>query len=789
MNRLCPVVLVLCTLVLVLLTCGYSVAVSTTTTASGCNSTLICSTNGKKEKQVLYILAMAPYPTEDPLHDPSWPGGPAVIPGVLLAIEHINCNSSILPDYRLEVIISDGGCQWTTRAFANLTSNVYLNQSITSDHNVVGIVGGGCSESALVVAKHVTRDPLSLVQISPSATSPVFVTDIDLYKNTVRLTTNAFRFKNVFMDIILNNGYSEVAMLYDFQRRYMLEVSSAFVKALNDVNVTVTMNGPILEHFVEKPLEKLRGHNRLIFVFAGRDLANEVLCLAFIKGMLYPDYQLIFINRRVDNFLKDVNVTHPLTREVLAQCSEQEMAQASLTATIFEPRLAREKNDRNTVTVSGYTYNEIDCQYSQALKKHTQSLKNKTVIETEYHNAYYDSTWALAMSLHNSQPEVNLSSYKYGQPRNTEVILDRLFNLSFEGAVGKVQFSRNTFDTQEVSVVNIYQQRVVDNNSIESLVVASYSYEKGQDDTFQNAKFVNSSVFNKEPIIIHPPIELGWAVIAVTIIVFIVIGLLHFINWTWADAKHVKATSPQLNNLIFSGCYLLLLGVLSYTLFSVFLIETSTPDPLNRIWFSVMCNVQLWVFTYAVSLIFGTICMKTWRIWRIFSHFSSTPLRFAGDVILVGFVVVLITIDTVYLTVWISVNPLQLFLVGSETSKIATCGSVDETTVWAVVLVCYKLLLIGFALFLSVKTRKISKLEFKQTKSINALIYIQLFNFTLGIAPYAIVTKSLKSNEEAVITAYVLYCVSLILATIFCIIFVFLPPIYPLIQKKLYYHL
>ncbi|XP_064406361.1 gamma-aminobutyric acid type B receptor subunit 1-like [Halichondria panicea] len=782
---LCIVVLIID---LVILRCGCSVSTTSSASTSICqpthscnNTTLICRTDGKKDKQVLYILAMGPYPKDNPSNNPSWSGGPQVVSGVLLAAEHINCDPDILPDYRIKVIVSDGGCEHTSRAFANLTSSVYLHRRPAVE-NVVGVVGGACSESALVVAKHVNRDNLSLVQIAPSATSPLFVRNLTKYSSTMRLTVNALLFVKAFTHIIVEQKYEEVALLYDFQRSYMLEVSDAFEKALKKVNVNVSMNLPIFDFLVDKALEDLRDTHRLIFVFAGRKLSKLVLCMAYNKGMLWPSYQFIFINRRLSNFVTAVNITDRVTKEILAYCSEEQMFEAVQTATIFEPQLTRP--DRNTKTVSGYTYNEIECQYNRTLQNHIQSLDIKAddVIDTEYQNAYYDSTWALAMSLHNAQPKVNLSTYHYGQPNNTKFIFEQFFNLSFEGAFGRVEFSRDTYDTKDVAIVNIYKQNISNLNCTESKIVAFYSSKTSLVNLF-NSTFVDSSVFVKK--MVYPPLVLGLTIMAVTIVVLLVIGVLQCINWNLGDVKNLKATSPQLNNLIFSGCYLLLLAVVVYSFISVFLIELRDHITHFPVVFSVFCNVQAWVTTYAFSLIFGTICMKTWRIWRIFTHFSSSPLKFAGDGVLVGFVVILITIDTVYLIVWISTNPLYMILIGDNSRQIAICSSDGFTVAWVLVLVCYKLLVIFFVFYLSIKTRKISRKEFKQTKSINMLIYIQLFNFTLGIAPYAIVTASRSFDEGPIIAAYVFYCMTYIIAVVFCIILVFLPPIYLVLRKRL----
>ncbi len=741
--------------------------------------------NNVEHKPILYFLVMGPYPrtSDDPDRtQPNWRGGPAIIPGALLAAEHINCDSRILPDYHIKVIIADGGCNLRyTRALVNFTANVLLNHSKVSDGNVVGIIGGACSESALLVGDLVTRDALSLVQIAPSATSPIFVQNLSDYSNTIRLAVNALLFVNVFKEIILLMNYNEVAILYDADRPYYISISNHFQTALENVGIKVKSEAVAKTRLTSliSPLERLRKKNKLIFVIAGRPISLKILCLAYKMDMVSPNYQIIFIDRRMNNFISNYTlIDHPDTKENLFNCSIKDMKAALPTATLFEPRLTRA--DQDTETFSNHTYKQIKCQYNKVLEDHKKFLCLPKVIDTEYQNAYYDSTWALAMSLHNAQSEVNLTSYRYGQPNNTKVILNKFFGLSFEGAFGKVQFNNRTYDTEDVAIVNIYQQRnfTGDHDNITSQVVAFYNSETLT--IFQDiARFVNSSVFEKElPKLVLPPKELGWTVISFVVVIVIVIGVLHYLHGSLSDLKHVKATSPQLNHLMFSGCYLMLIGVLTYTYVSVFFYE----DESDRAWFSVACNIQAWVSNLAFSLIFGTICMKTWRIYRIFNHFSSSPIKGADDPFLIGFIVFLVLLDTALLLIWASLDPLHIVVQGTNT-KIVTCNSTDILP-WIVTVLLMKGILMMSVLFLSIKTRKINQKEFKQTKAINIFLCIQLFNLALGITPYAIVTASGTVDLISIIAAYVLYCGAYILATIFCVIFIFIPPIYPHVRRK-----
>ena len=731
-------------------------------------------------KPPLYLLAMAPYPhnTGDRDFEPSWSGGPAVIPGALLAAEHINCHPTVLSDYQVKIIVSDGGCHLGTRASVNLTTAVYLTNQ--SDGNVVGVVGGACSESAFTVARLVHRKQLSLVQIAPSATSPQFILRKEEYQNTMRLTVNALVFVNVFKDIIDQRRYNEIAILYDAERSYMVDVSTEFEKELKKIDVKVSSNHPLFKSYLSKPLDLLKDKNRLVFVFAGSHIAVNTLCIIYNKGMLYPNYQFIFINRRVGEFLRIVNVYDTDTGAVLFNCTREEMREALKTTTLFEPRVTRD--DQTTPTISGCTYKQIEEQYEQVLQEHIGALdiQKEDLEDTEYQNAYYDSTWALALSLNNSQPLVNLSTYRYGQENNTKIIIQEFFDLCFEGATGRVHFSNETYDVTDVAIVDIKQF----NGTVSNVVAYHSPQTKLVIPNETNFVMINDSIFRKDPpMFIHPPIELGYFAIAIAIIVGAGIGVLHYLNGGLGDVKLVKATSWQLNHLIFSGCYLLLLGVIAYSCLSTIFVARSTPEPPDGVLFGVFCNVQLWVSTYSFSLIFGTICMKTWRIWRIFSHFSSNPIKYVANYVLIGIVFMLVVIDTMYLLIWVSTDPLVMLVHGTANTKTAICHG-NRLEVWLPILGVYKLLVIFIVLYLSISTRKVNKVEFKQTKSINALIYILLFVTVLGIAPYAIVTSSQTFDLGSIVTAFVFYSGAFVCASIMCAIFVFLPPIYPNLVRK-----
>ena len=724
-----------------------------------------------KDKKKLYIMAMAPYPVpESEGPPPGWPGGPEVIPGALLAACHINCNSHYLPDYTIELVITDGGCSISTRASSNFVNEVFLSQG----KPIVGIIGGGCSESSLTVGDLVSQNRISLLQISPSATSPTFVSEIHNYQNTFRLTVSARRYSDAFQAMIKLNGYKEVAILYDTTRSYMVNVYNHFAQALRNEGVKADKTFGLLPSYLEQPLKELEKKVRFIFVLVGGKFAQQILCLAYHKNMSYPDYQFVFINRRPNNFLKEVKIKQD--GEVTFVCNRSQMELALSAATLFEFRVTRQ--DKDTPTVSGCTYNQSECQYNEVVENHKRLLKLNTSISTKFQNTYYDATWALAMSLHNANMMgVNLANYTYGQPGVTKTIREQLLNVSFEGLSGKVQFSNETLDGSKVTIIDIFQRP---SNSSEFRLVGYYHPgNKLIINKSAGIYFVNNSVFDRT--FAHPPSALGYVFIAIAVVVGLGIAILHCLNVAWGDLRTLKATSPQLNHMIFSGCYLILLDVVLHSVETTIIVEMDSP---NDVAYGVLCNAQVWVHSLSFSLVFGTVCVKTWRIFRIFSHFRARTIKYIGNNFLIGFVVCLVLIDTVYLIAWNTINPLVMYVSNEQPHVYRAICTCDNLSYWICFLVGYKVVLLLFVLYLSISTRHVNRPEFKQTKSINTLIYILVIVTALGVVPYAITIASGTTDLFPIIAAYVTLSISYILTASVCVVFVFLPPIYHVFENK-----
>jgi len=109
-------------------------------------------------KDKLYLLTLLPYPDSKPTLQPSWPEGPSILPAIELAVEHINNNTDILAQYKLDLINDNSGCNVVTKAYLSFIRNI-----VYETNSIVGTIGPGCSTSSLAISELTGNDEVALI--------------------------------------------------------------------------------------------------------------------------------------------------------------------------------------------------------------------------------------------------------------------------------------------------------------------------------------------------------------------------------------------------------------------------------------------------------------------------------------------------------------------------------------------------------------------------------------------------------------------------------------------------
>jgi gamma-aminobutyric acid type B receptor len=373
--------------------------------------------------QEIAILALAPYASE--LEELDWKAGPALIPAVRLAVDRINNRTDLLPGYDVQLLEGKSGCQQDSESTFSFVSHIFHSATST---NVVGVIGPACSGSAIFVGKLGARDSISLIQISPTATSPL-LTDTDKYLNTFRMLSPSQSHVAAVTELVRYTKWENIALLHN-----------NLYSHLNVLADEVVNNFPSKVGFISEiyyPLECIAERFKVIVLLAGTKHSREVLCLAYHRHpqVIYPIYQWIVVDNL--NLLSSVQFTY---RERFYNCTRDMMARAieGLIFTSYPLHDARE--DKQETTDVDLTVEQYQHLYRGYRDKHVEELaKLQREVDynaEEYSVSYYDATWALVLALNASLDKLSLSSlteYGYGQPKTTRIIRQQLSQLVFEG--------------------------------------------------------------------------------------------------------------------------------------------------------------------------------------------------------------------------------------------------------------------------------------------------------------------------------------------------------------------
>ena len=711
---------------------------------------------GVSNSSTLYLLILLPYPDLVGNLQPSWDAGPDIVPAVQLAVDLVNNRTDILPDYRLELIHDDSGCDITSRTYVSFA------RGLTSERPPVGIIGPGCSTSSLTSSLN-GRDEIALINVHLAGS--FLLGDRTKFPFSFGSLGSTYDvFVSTTFALMKKNNWKRIAALFDESRVFF---SSTFQALERDIRTVVPDSEIAFSSAVYEtnlPLKPIReGLVRVITVFTGPEFARKIMCLAYYEEMLFPAFQWILFGREVAEFT-DTDFYYDGRRYT---CTEQMMVNTILRGHLLVNYRLRQVDGSNT-TISGLTYDDYLRLYQERVDQYNKDKSNPYVNITVniFASIAFDGVWTLALALNNSG--LDLMKYQIGKPEMTAVIRERIYQLDFEGISGPVKFDNSTgFITR---FANIFQV----SNATEILIAFNGAGVLHQ---LESADFV-SDTFESTPVTVEAPVAAVFTTI--TMILFSLIVVAHVISTVYRNYHSLKAASPKLIHLTYIGCYILISGTLLYE------IKKAIPQLTNQEVSNDCQALWAWLFPISTSLILGAITARTWRLYRIFTHYLD-PGHLISDSVLFAFIGVLLFFDVVIGILWTVVDPLYFEVKQRKTSSEMgftivldrACTGSKNFLAWFAVIFGYKaLLLLGMAM-LSVQTRNIQSKDFT-TKLLRVLAYLLGFLLPLGMLLYFI----LLFHSMNVHVDYVVFSVLLNVVVFLCFTLVFLPPLIPLLKEK-----
>ena len=188
----------------------------------------------------------------------------------------------------------------------------------------------------------------------------------------------------------------------------------------------------------------------------------------------------------------------------------------------------------------------------------------------------------------------------------------------------------------------------------------------------------------------------------------------------YRNEPEIKASSYNLSFCMFLGSYSLLIGTLIHTLASGLVLN----GPARP----AVCIITVATTSIGLDLVLTTLFTKTLRVYRVFTYFGKTGKAWSDRVLLLV-IFVIVSGKILLLVAWSAVDTYHLEDV--ETYQKEALPPYYEVvqqcrcrylTFWSLSVFFYSGITLMFLLLLAIKTRKIERKNFKDTKKVNAYI-------------------------------------------------------------------
>ena len=429
----------------------------------------------------------------------------------------------------------------------------------------------------------------------------------------------------------------------------------------------------------------------------------------------------------------------------------------------------------NASTFSGLSYDQYLTEYKAEDELYECSVRSMYNL-TAWSNPVYDAVWALALALNSSLAEVGDNNITFtNESRNrqneiTEIVQRHMLDVDIQGITGRIRFERETGFVNKT--MDLYQY----NDSGISTKISFYRSGKLTILPFATPVFIDSN---------FPQKRLD-TIIAVLFIFIEIAALLlaiptHVINVVYRKYTTIKASSYRLNQFVFVGCYLVILGAVLYSLSETIKLHSTAQTGF--------CNVVLWTANMGLTLILATVCLKTWRLYYIFKKRDVTTLNKAliQDKALAGLVLLLFLVDILIGAIWSFTDPLKskedtfLESVGVIVTEIK-CES-KWTEIWLLTTVGYKGIIMLSSLTFALLTRKVNLKQF-ETNNVIILVYLLSIVSSISVPNYLII----RIIKLRVTIHFIVISILLDSAVYICLFVLFLPPIILLYREKYRYY-
>ena len=638
------------------------------------------------------------------------------------------------------------------------------------------LVGPVCNVATDLLATIVDRY-FNAVQVSYGVDSPAF-SDVNTYSylySTVPVYTEYVRTIAVVLE---HFNWQVIGLVVQTDKIQFTRSAEDFLSATSSnfrISTVLSWVGP----------DRLTGGNsresvRIFIAFVDEAEAADMMCAAFKDGLTGSKFVWILLGEFLEGWWRSLHVL---------DCTEEEMLSAVESTLILT----------NSVQISRSTFNSIRQQnQSEFWREFRDHLQANTGLDFDEERALrvlpaYDAVWSITKALITTLEQyLSLPSSDIGDknrhPLATQIIAfhqkinNNMKNISFQGTAGKIKFTK-TSNSPQSPVTSIFQMQ---NGTI--VPVGTHTPDQSVVDfTFfgNNLSWQGEGPPRDRPVLVFQVVEL-WIIVIMLILTALGIAyaiVILIVNCVYRKHQVIKASSPYINILIIIGC---ILGLLIIPVLSIENLDTG--QMLPEIVYLIFCNARVWMIVLSLTLAFGALFAKTWRVYMIFRNpwAKARPykdhvlLLIVGVLLLVDVIVLSIVTGRIHLTLKVFTFPSPSDQFTRNGYRICLDGEnlftpSPEFSAYVIVVTIMKLVLFLFGIFLVFQTRKIKAKYFQDARFIGMAVYGTVIACGVGFSLSMGLMLFLQEDVGFVCASVtILFCSFFILSAVFIPRFVLL---------------
>ncbi|XP_071113148.1 gamma-aminobutyric acid type B receptor subunit 1-like [Haliotis cracherodii] len=308
-------------------------------------------------------------------------------------------------------------------------------------------------------------------------------------------------------------------------------------------------------------------------------------------------------------------------------------------------------NPSDDVSISNMTPSQFRSQYTDYINR----TANSTLISGhERAPVAYDVMWAAAIALNqtnNYLQRINdprrIENFTYTDRELGQLIYDHTRQLNFSGITGRIQFD-DRGDPRSFVSIRIFRDARNIIIGVSDITEEDIRWRTSSTNcsVFPDGRVPVDSVRVEERVItLLVPLYIAMCCLAGAAMVLAIVFLVF--NIVCRNERIIKMSSPNLNNVILSGC------VITY-------IEVFLADLDDRSSQCKLFKVKIFVLTIGFSMTFGALFAKTWRVYAIFTSKFTITRRVYRDWSLFLLVGVLVLVNSGILLAWILMDSINI---------------------------------------------------------------------------------------------------------------------------------